>query len=93
MDKLLFKLVESVWGRNLLYTLLLMFCAAIFMLAREVVRQQDLRSAEQAACRNELMQLSARNNTQIDELRMEQIATLERILKEQKQLNERVERR
>ncbi len=29
MDKLLFKLVESVWGRNLIYTLLFIFCAAI----------------------------------------------------------------
>lgn len=90
MDKILFRLIESTWGRNILYTLFAVLIGAIFLLWRETARLNEVRVKEQEAWRKEIQQLTERHAEEKDSLRKEQVDKIQKALDEQRKINERI---
>lgn len=90
MDKILFRLIESTWGRNILYTLFAVLIGAIFLLWRETARLNEVRASEQAAWRSEIIQLAERHAAEKDAMRKEQMEIIQAALDAQRKINERI---
>jgi hypothetical protein len=90
MDKILFKLIESTWGRNILYTLFAVLIGAIFLLGRETARLNEVRAAEQAAWRNEVREIWRQHAQEKDAMRREQMEIIQAALDAQRKINERI---
>lgn len=90
MDRILVKMLESTWGRNVLYMFFSALFAAVFFLARETARLNNVRAAEQEAWRNEVRQMAEKHAAEKDAMRREQMEIIQAALDAQKRINERI---
>lgn len=90
MDKLLLKLVESVWGRNFLLLLFVVLVSAICWQQFEIVRVNALMIESLKQAKEEITSTNRRCAEEVDALRREQIATINEYLRRQEEITRRV---
>lgn len=92
MERLLFKLASTVWGRNLVYLMLLVFVSAIALQWRENQRVNELRSQEAREYRKELLDERAKFDARLEAQIERHISSLNAANERQAELLRQIER-
>jgi len=89
-DTTLFSLLKETWGRGLLFTSIVIMCAAVTFLAFENKAMQLRMEATREAAKNEIRECERECAREKDAIRREQIAAFNAANERQDQIEKRI---